>query len=406
MQKNLTRLGGGLLAALLLSPAQAAGIATWNLAWLLDQASHSRWVAACDSVQWRTARELEQEGKPMPASLRGLPYCDVHNGLEYGREAKCKAELGEVYYQRPNQQASSCRVAPDLADWKQYERKLQGLREGFAALDKAGVTLVALQEVSNDAAVQAVLPEGWKVRTTADMPGVPAMPQQIGVAWKPAGIKLDTASIKPVLELTLEGERPLRPGLTFSAKLNGKATDFLLVHLKAGCRSQPMDQPSGQKPNQACSALAQQTTLLERWIDERAGKRFVVMGDFNRSLLRERDSYGTKPLVQFGTRENAVVSAMLPEWNDNQPEGSTVVVLDHLRKEGEGGDGLVAGSWHCGYTKGIDHVVISGALAADLGDAERIVRPMGFTLDGKPLAVRDPSVVAPSDHCARYVSLD
>jgi endonuclease/exonuclease/phosphatase family metal-dependent hydrolase len=59
---------------------------------------------------------------------------------------------------------------------------------------------------------------------------------------------------------------------------------LLSVHLKSGCSSKPLT-----APDRACYDLARQAPILEAWIDTQAltGKRFAVLGDFNRDLLSE-----------------------------------------------------------------------------------------------------------------------
>jgi hypothetical protein len=57
------------------------------------------------------------------------------------------------------------------------------------------------------------------------------------------------------------------------------------VHLKSGC-------PAGRSPPKAATAtlLSAQIAPLEAWIDEeaRAGRRFGVLGDFNRRFQLSR----------------------------------------------------------------------------------------------------------------------
>ena len=59
---------------------------------------------------------------------------------------------------------------------------------------------------------------------------------------------------------------------------------LLSVHLKSGCSTALLD-----AREKACADLARQIPALESWIDARAseGKRFAVLGDFNRDLLAD-----------------------------------------------------------------------------------------------------------------------
>ena len=378
------------------------GVATWNMGWLLDQATHTRWVKACSDTGWRSADDLIAAGKAVPATLDGLPYCDVHNGLDYRKADACKRTLGEQYYQRPNQLDSTCRVSPDLADWDLYKRKLQSLREAFLTLANKGVGLVAVQEVSNDAALEQIAPLGWKVETTQNLKGVANIAQHVGVAWDPKVVSL--RDFKAINELSLKEARALRPGLSFVADIEGLPTEFLVVHLKAGCRSVPLNAARG-KAQAECAMLAKQVPLIEEWIDARIGKSFVIVGDFNRSLLKELQQNPEADPIRFGVRENPVLSFLVPEWNDDNPRGSTIHIVDHLRKP----DGtLIAGDWYCAQTVGIDHVILSERLAKRIRERDpvgAVMKPISYMLYGKKLTVKDKAVIPPSDHCARYVNL-
>lgn len=404
--KAVTRRSCGLIGLLMFSSAFAAtarvGIASWNMGWLLDPITHQKWVQACSATGWRSADDLKAAGKPVPEGLDGMPYCDVHNGLDYRKTTACMQSLGDRFFARPNQDESSCRVSPDLADWSLYERKLQALRETFLTLEKKGVSIVAVQEVSNNAALEQIIPKGWKVQTTKDMPGAPNIPQHVGVAWDATKTKL--SGFEAVGALSLKESRPLRPGLRFLAPIEGVETEFLVVHLKAGCRSIALDEAQGG-PAGECKILAKQVPLIESWIDTRVGKTFVILGDFNRSLLAEVKSNPTPDSQRFGSRPNPVVSLLVPEWNDNDPKGSTIHVVDHLRKTGS--DQLVAGDWFCAQTPGIDHVILSEALAQRVAMAGIVplMSPIGYTLNGKRLPSKDKTVVPPSDHCPRYTIL-
>lgn len=341
----------------MMSPA----IATWNLGWLMDKATHTRWIQACSATGWKTEKELKAEGAAFPQSLLGLPYCDVHNGIDFYRD-ECPSLIGDARHDRPTNADSpdrKCRVSPDLADWNQYERKLAALRETFAVADAKGVVLIALQEVSNEDAVRTILPEGWEVKTTASIPNTPRIAQHVGVAWKstvdqPSGFRL-LATLSDI------GDRPLRPGLLFSWKVKGQDVDFLAVHLKASCRSVDIDLPKTTYEKESCPVLAEQVAQVERWIDAHYAKvspvkEFVLLGDFNRTLLAEMATYPSPDPIRLGKTPVQKIKAMAPEWNDDIPKGSTIKVLPHkLNKDG----GLIAGDIFCSRTRGIDHIIFN-----------------------------------------------
>ncbi len=140
-------------------------------------------------------------------------------------------------------------------------------------------------EVFGEAAVRQILPAGWEVRSSGSLAGAPQIPQHVALAWKPSVHTPRDFTLAP--ELSAIGKRPLRAGLQFTLDIAGKPVDGLVVHLKSGCRSVALDQPKRPTEKEACPVLAQQVPVVERWIDQRVGRDFVILGDFNRTLLQE-----------------------------------------------------------------------------------------------------------------------
>jgi len=68
----------------------------------------------------------------------------------------------------------------------------------------------------------------------------------------------------------------------------GRAITLMSVHLKSGCSVAPLDSPGA-----ACRGLAGQLAPLTRWIESKGvrGRRFGVIGDFNRDLEAEQISH-------------------------------------------------------------------------------------------------------------------
>lgn len=131
-------------------------------------------------------------------------------------------------------------------------------------MDKDGVTLIGLQEVTGDEAVRQILPPGWDTKTSASLADTPRIPQHVGLAW---GTSAHTPrDFKLVTALSAVGTRPLRPGLQFTLDIANKPVDGLVVHLKAGCRSPQLDKPKRPSERDACSILAQQVPVIEKWI--------------------------------------------------------------------------------------------------------------------------------------------
>ncbi len=120
---------------------------------------------------------------------------------------------------------------------------------------------------------------------------------------------------------------------------------LLSVHLKSGCSTQPL---AGE--DKACRQLTRQIPELRHWIDEqeRAGRLYGVLGDFNRDLLRDS-----------GTAQGLWRQLTAP------PEERLVIAA-----RGQPFRNCVPGQAYGGY---IDHIVLSRGLAATVlpGSFER-----------------------------------
>ncbi len=122
---------------------------------------------------------------------------------------------------------------------------------------------------------------------------------------------------------------------------------LMSVHLKSGCARPRLDAKFA-----ACQKLAKQVAPLENWIDAqaRAGKRFAVLGDFNRELLRE---HGPARNQSGGQQE------LWPDINDGEPRGATLLNV----AAGERFRNCASGERHRGY---IDQIVLGQRLAGTL----------------------------------------
>jgi endonuclease/exonuclease/phosphatase family metal-dependent hydrolase len=129
----------------------------------------------------------------------------------------------------------------------------------------------------------------------------------------------------------------------------GTAHEFrlLAVHLKSACHRDPL---TSDRPD--CRTLQRQVPALEEWIDARAaaGEAFGVIGDFNRSFDRERET--------AGDGEGRVV-AMWPEIDDGDPPGAELV--DPGR-----GYGAIGCSNGRGKRMPIDYLILGERLARRL----------------------------------------
>ncbi len=405
---------------------QGFGVATWNLAWLMDMPTHARWAGACASLGWPL--NSAALGAPARATLAGLPFCDVHNGMTFPRE-RCASDRDGWPFRARYPAAHPCRDSADLADPAAYAHKLAVLRATFAQLDAAGVRLVAVQEVFDAAAVRALLPSGWSVATTRELAGTPDIPQHVGVAWRaPAHVR----DVRAVTTLADSGapDRPLRPGLAFTVDVGGTPVRALVVHLKSGCRSRDLDAPPAARDTALdaarqeavladCAVLRYQLPALEAWIDAQAHRNFAVLGDFNRTLLREpaaesatyrtrldgttaADPLGTCTLERTGARAVARCStrtrALFPEINDGAPPGA---VLWRARPpKGAATCRLSSPRGNLAHN-GIDHVLVSASLMSRLTPAALTLEVVNYHHDGAPAVQHDAAL--PSDHCPHVV---
>lgn len=422
-----------------LAQGTALGVATWNLAWLMDAATHARWAEACARHGWpATTGALPAAAR---ATLAGLPFCDVHNGMRFPRDG-CRSTRDGWPDAARYPADHPCRETADLSAWPAYEAKLAVLRATFARLAAQGVGLVAVQEVTSAAAVQAILPAGWSVATTRELAGAPAIAQHVGVAWR-RGVRVRDVALVAALADGGVPDRPLRPGLAFTVTVAGQPVRALVVHLKSGCRSRDLDAPLTDRDAKLaperrdaiasdCAMLRYQLPALEAWIDAHAGGDFAVLGDFNRTLLREPvaesptyrtrldgsapgDPLGPCTMTRDGARLVAACAArtraVFPELNDGQPDGA---VLWRARfadggrggtiPKGSSGDCRIDGAHGELTHDGIDHVLIGASLKARLAPSALTMRAVNYVdADGAPLRA-NPGAALPSDHCAHVVT--
>jgi endonuclease/exonuclease/phosphatase family metal-dependent hydrolase len=426
------------IVAVSLAQAQGFGVATWNVHWLMDAATHARWTAACARLAWPVdAGALPPSDR---ATLAGLPFCDVHNGMAFPAEA-CESDRDGWPRAARYPDDHPCRETMDLAEPSRHARKHAALRAMWQRLDAMGVRLVALQEVFDASAVRAVMPPQWSVATTNELAGAPRIPQHVGVAWRRG---LDVRAFELVGSLADSGDpaRPLRPGLAFTVDVGERPVRVLVVHLKAGCRSRDLDTPLTSRdaalaaPRREaiasdCALLRYQLPALEAWIDANAARDFAVMGDFNRTLLREpvadsanyrtrqdgsaaSDPLGRCVIERDGERAavrcDVRTRAMFPELNDGEPPGA---VLWRARfadmgrggtiPKGSSGDCRVDGARGELTHDGIDHIVIAESLMRRLTPAALTMHAVNYRDDaGEPLR-GGYHVALPSDHCPHVV---
>jgi endonuclease/exonuclease/phosphatase family metal-dependent hydrolase len=261
--------------------ADTIRIATWNLEWLIAPQAFKKLKPDC-----------APEGAGARGDVRQLP-CDVVAHLE--------------------------RSSRDFSVLARYARELDA-------------DVVALQEVDGADAARLVFP-GYEFCFTGRK-----HVQNTGFAVR-RGIAFRCGPDERALSL---GET-LRRGKELTL-FPGQAREIrlLAVHLKSGCSSEALNARA-----KACRELARQTPILVAWIDAqaRAGRRFAVLGDFNRNLLSEESHHA------------AYGKSVWAELADGSPPEAAL----RNAASGQAFRNCMPGQGYRGY---IDNIVLSRTLAA------------------------------------------
>lgn len=308
---------------LLALPACASGgeqplrIATWNAEWLLLPGEYDALMADC-----------LPEGRRARGDERAL-YCDLGTGRRWSEQ-----DFGRL--------------------------------AAFAATVDADV--VALQEVDGVGAAARLFPSHefcFTARRHVQNVGFAirrGLPHRCNRDYRRLG--LEGGDVRWGADLTLF------PGTPREFRL-------LAVHLKSGCTWDPLT--AGRQP---CEVLARQVPLLEAWIDARAGEGvpFMVLGDFNRQLGRERG-----PARDAAGR----IVALWPEIDDGDPPGADLALA---------GAGLRPVACLPGEKSRppIDHLLLGEKAARAMRDGSYRM----WAYPAEPRGARWP------DHCIRSVEID
>jgi endonuclease/exonuclease/phosphatase family metal-dependent hydrolase len=259
-------------------------IASWNLEWLIAPSNFKPLKVGC-----------APKGTRVRADARRVP-CDVAGRLE--------------------------RSSRDFSVLARYARSLDA-------------DVVALQEVDGASAARLVFPDYQFCFTGRQHVQNTGFAVRRGVPFRcgPDDRELSLGdTLRRGKELTLFPGEP-------------REIRLLSVHLKSGCSSEPLT-----AADKACRDLARQAPILEAWIDAqaRAGRRFAVLGDFNRNLLRE-ESRGA-------TMGNA--DSLWAEIADGSPPEASL----RNAASGQPFRNCVPGQGYRGY---IDNIVLSRTLATE-----------------------------------------
>ena len=146
--------------------------------------------------------------------------------------------------------------------------------EDFARLaqyvQELNADVVAIQEVDGFQAATKVFPRDlYSIHMTRDH-----VMQRVGIVVR-RGLKYD---MNP--DVTALAMNHLRSGADITLHLGSSDLRILAVHLKTGCRNQPLPRTH----DRSCLELRDQVPVLEEWIAARRqeGMAFVILGDFNR----------------------------------------------------------------------------------------------------------------------------
>lgn len=160
--------------------------------------------------------------------------------------------------------------------------------------------LIAIQEVDGFSAASKLFPrDRYSIHMTRDH-----VIQRVGIVVR-RGLKYD---IHP--DIIALGDHHLRSGADITLHLGASDLRVLAVHLKTGCRNQPLEPPHGL----SCSELRDQVPIVAQWIAQRQqeGTPFIVLGDFNR-WMDGRDAVLSE-LRQAGPLTRATEGHSSPCW--------------------------------------------------------------------------------------------
>ncbi|MCS6947961.1 MAG: endonuclease/exonuclease/phosphatase family protein [Steroidobacteraceae bacterium] len=291
-------------------------LATWNLEWLIDP-----------SELRRLERRCIRTGAPQPRGGGRFIPCDVAERFE--------------------------RSQADFAALARYASRLNA-------------DVVALQEVDGPQVARRLFPAHrfcFSGRRHVQNLGF-AIRRSLAFRCDPDVVALSLGDrLRRGVQMTLFPGSP-------------RELTLLTVHLKSGCARRDLDSGSEE-----CELLADQALALEEWIDRQAGagRRFAVLGDFNRELERDRGP---------ARAADGRLRSLWSEIDDGDPPGADLTLAASF---GRFRNCSMAQNFS-GY---IDHIVLGDLLAARVvpGSFERLTYSTEDALrrrlsDHCPVAIR------------------
>jgi endonuclease/exonuclease/phosphatase family metal-dependent hydrolase len=177
------------------------------------------------------------------------------------------------------------------------------LLAGYA--ERLDADVIGVQEVDGPAIAAKIFPpDRYAIHMTRD-----PVVQRVGLVVR-RGIDFRANPDLVGLVPAPEARHPLRSGADITLHLQGGLLRILAVHLKTGCREEPLSRSS--RPS--CETLRQQIPALQGWIVQRRaeGVPFVILGDFNR-WMEGRDQL-LAALRQAAPLTRATESLSSPCW--------------------------------------------------------------------------------------------
>jgi endonuclease/exonuclease/phosphatase family metal-dependent hydrolase len=202
-----------------------------------------------------------------------------------------------------------------------------GRLRGFA--DRLAADVVAFQEVDGAAAARAVFDPARFDVVTIDEDVV----QRVGLAVR-HGITVERHADVAALDVEPAALHRLRDGLDATLRFpNGARLRVLVVHLKTGCHTDPLEESRRRQ----CALLAAQLRVVAAWAQARAAEAvpFALMGDFNREM--DRPDAASAMLNAAAPLVRVTAGQSDPCWGGG-------AFIDHIFLGGTARDWLVPGS--------------------------------------------------------------
>jgi endonuclease/exonuclease/phosphatase family metal-dependent hydrolase len=392
-------------------------VATWNLGWHMDRALARQWIDTCA----RTFKKDPGDG------LWRLDDAGTMTGwqLRWGRHAPIVWDLARLppcdVYQAHR------RIVPVTP--AAYDKRVTQIERRLSSAVRADV--LALQEVSSEAAVREVLPGGGADYEVCTFVGYKV--QRTAIAWRRAVGTRVSCETEQALSLPHRDPREQpRPGLALTLRVGDKTVRFLNVHLKSSCVSPREVSGEAERGRldgtQAdCVVLHDQVAPLEAWLTRQAQgvDALVLLGDFNRNLAHE-DSWQHGVVRSPGqpTDEFTPLTRVVNLWrevNDGDPAWTRLKLLANQCEAVPAVEALceaaktraldgaetstVAGpqALGCRNPLGLDHIAVSVNVGADGGAQKVPLGRLGRTL-GASGRHPDP-LLGLSDHCPLVADL-